>query len=182
MYVSVAGIKHHVEGGIAVFPQRKKTPSTFLTRNIYVPHGLATDSNGNLFVAVIFGEQSSVVLFPAGSSQSTVLPLNDLDSGAFLEDLKLDANDDIVVADANLNAVRFYPPPYKNESTALTNGLSAPTALAYGADGSLFVGNEYVNVNNGNVVVFPPGATKPTRTIVNGLTGGVLGVAIGPSD
>jgi hypothetical protein len=182
LYVSVAGIKHYLEGGIAVFPRRKKTPSAFLTRNIYVPHGEALDPSGNLFVAVIFGDQSSVVEFPAGSSQSTQLPLNDLDSGAFLEDLKLDAANDIVVADANLNAVRFYPPPYKDESMALTKGLNAPTGLSFGHDGSLFVGNEYVSPDRGNVVVFPPGATKPARTIVNGITGGVLGVAIGPSN
>lgn len=182
MYVSVAGIKHYLEGGIAVFPRREMKPATFLTENIYVPHGLAADANGNLFVAVIFGDQSSVVEFPGGSSQSSVLPLNDLDTGAFLEDLKLDAANDIVVADANLNAVRFYPPPYKDESMALTAGLSAPTALAYGRDGSLFVGNEYVSPAHGNVVVFPPGATKPARTIATGITGGVLGVATSPSE
>jgi|HubBroStandDraft_4_1064222.scaffolds.fasta_scaffold00011_54 hypothetical protein len=181
MYVSVAGMKGRSEGGIAVFPRRKASPSGFLTENIYVPHGVAKDASGNLFVAVIYGDQSSVVEFPAGSTQSTVLPLNDLDTGAFLEDLKLDAKADIVVADANLNAVRFYPPPYQKQSHALTAGMSAPTGLAYGPDGSLFVGNEYVNVNNGNVVVFPPGATQPARTIVDGIHGGVLGVAIGPA-
>jgi hypothetical protein len=182
MYVSVAGIRGRIEGGIAVFRRGRSKPSTFLVDNIYVPHGVAEDQGGNLFVAQIYGLQSSVVEFPSGSSQSTVLPLNDLNSGAFLEDLKLDANGDIVVADANLNAVRFYPPPYENEREALTSGLSAPTALAYGPDGSLFVGNEYVNVNNGNVVVFRPGAKKPARTISDGITGGVLGVAIGPGN
>ncbi|MEO6835982.1 MAG: hypothetical protein ABI231_08760 [Candidatus Tumulicola sp.] len=54
-----------------------------------------------------------------------------------------------------------------------------PTGLAYGPDGSLFVGNEYVNARSGNVVVFPPGATNPARTIVTGINGGVLGVAVG---
>ena len=150
MYVSVASMKGRVEGGIATFPRGKTKPSGFLTDNVYDPHGLAKDAAGNLFLAEVFGDQSSVIEFPKGSTDSTVLPLNDLNAGAFLEDLKLDSNGDIVVADANLNAVRFYPPPYGNQSTALTAGLSAPTALAYGRDGSLFVGNEYVNVRNGN--------------------------------
>ncbi|HEX3670950.1 MAG TPA: hypothetical protein VHT92_04505 [Candidatus Cybelea sp.] len=180
MYVSVAGIKARTEGGIALFPRRKTTPSGFLTDNIYVPHGVAKDPSGNLFVAVIWGDQSSVVEFPAGSTQSTVLPLDDLNTGAFLEDLKLDSKGAIVVADAYLNAVRFYPPPYRHEKRVLTAGMSAPTGLAYGSDGSLFVGNEYVNADNGNVVVFPPGATQPARTISDGIMGGVLGVAIGP--
>jgi hypothetical protein len=181
MYVSVAGMKGRIEGGIAVFPKGKSQPSGFLTDNVYVPHGLAKDANGDVFLAQIYGLASSVLEFPAGSSKSKVLPLTDLDTGAFLEDLKLDARDDIVVADANLNAVRFYPPPYKKQSMALTAGLSAPTALAYGHDGSLFVGNEYVNASNGNVVVFPPGSKQPARTIVTGITGGVLGLAIGPA-
>jgi hypothetical protein len=180
MYVSDGGIRGQIEGAIAVIPPGKRKPSKFLSSNIYVPHGIAKDPAGNLFVAQIYGLASSVVEFRAGSKTSKVLPLNDLDNGAFLEDLKLDSHNDIVVADANLNAVRFYPPPYKKQSTELTAGLFAPTALAYGSDGSLFVGNEYVNANNGNVVVFPPGASAPARTIVTGIDGGVLGVAIGP--
>ncbi len=180
MYVSDGGIRGQIEGAIGVIPPGKRKPSEFLTSNIYVPHGIAKDPTGNLFVAQIYGLTSSVLEFPTGSKTSKVLPLNDLDSGAFLEDLKLDSHNDIVVADANLNAVRFYPPPYKKQSMELTAGLSAPTALAYGPDGSLFVGNEYVNANNGNVVVFPPGASAPARTIVTGINGGVLGVAIGP--
>jgi hypothetical protein len=180
MYVSVVSSPGRTEGGIAIFPRRKMKPSSYLTDNVYVPHGIAEDANGNIFVSVIWGDQSSVVEFPAGSSYSTVLPLNDLNSGAFLEDLKFDAKSDIVVADAKLNAVRFYPPPYGNESQALTDGLSAPTALAYRSDGALFVGNEYVNARNGNVVIFPPGATKPLETITDGITAGVIGVAVGP--
>jgi hypothetical protein len=178
MYVSVAGIKGRIEGGIAVFPKNKTSPSVFLTDNVYVPHGIAKDSSDNLFLAQIYGPQSSVIEFPSGSNSSIVLPLNDLNTGAFLEDLKLDAKNDIVVADAALGKVRFYPPPYKKESNALT--AVSPTALSYGRDGSLFVGNEYVNNNNGNVVIFPPGAKVPARTIVTGITGGVLGVAVGP--
>jgi hypothetical protein len=180
MYVSVAGIKGRIEGGIAVFSPGKTSPSTILTDNVYVPHGLAKDSAGHLFVAQIYGLQSSVLEFPKVTDKSKVLPLNDLDTGAFLEDLKLDTSDDIVVADAGLNSVRFYPPPYGNQSMALTSGLSAPTALAYGADGSLFVGNEYAGAN-GDVVVFPPGATQPSVEISDGITGGVLGVAVSPA-
>jgi hypothetical protein len=181
MYVSVAGVKGQIEGGIAVFPPGKTSPSTILTAGVYVPHGLAKDSAGHLFLAQIYGLQSSVIEFPkVPNNKSKVLPLNDLNTGAFLEDLKLDAHNDIVVADAELNSVRFYPPPYKKESMALSSGLSAPTALAYGTDGSLFVGDEYAGAN-GNVVVFPPGATQPTVRITDGITGGVLGVAVSPA-
>ncbi|HEY6485198.1 MAG TPA: hypothetical protein VIX83_02300 [Candidatus Cybelea sp.] len=180
MYVSVAGVKGQVEGGVAVFPPGKTSPSMILTAGVYVPHGVAKDAAGHLFVAQIYGLQSSVIEFPKAANKSTVLPLNDLNTGAFLEDLKLDAHNDIVVADAELNSVRFYPPPYKKESMALTSGVATPTALAYGTDGTLFVGDEYADTN-GNVLVFPPGATQPTARITDGITGGVLGVAVSPA-
>lgn len=180
MYVSVAEVKGQIEGGVAVFPPGTTSPSTILTAGVYVPHGLAKDAAGHLFLAQIYGSQSSVIEFPKVANKSTVLPLNDLNTGAFLEDLKLDAHNDIVVADAELNCVRFYPPPYKKESMTLNSGVQTPTALAYGADGTLFVGDEYAGAN-GNVVVFPPGATQPTVRITDGITGGVLGVALSPA-
>jgi hypothetical protein len=161
MYVSIAGIKGRTEGGIAVFPPGKTSPSTIFTDNVYVPHGLAKDSAGHLFLAQIYGLQSSVLEFPKATNKSKVLPLDDLNTGAFLEDLKLDAHNDIVVADAGLNSVRFYPPPYKSQSVALTSGLSAPTALVYGADGSLFVGNEYAGATAMSSSFHPARRSRP---------------------
>jgi hypothetical protein len=92
----------------------------------------------------------------------------------------IDGKNDIVVTDeSNTNpAVRFYPPPYKNESKALTSGLVTPDSLVYAPDGSLIVGNQFL-VNDGNVVVYPPGASTPDRTISTGITGQVFGVAVG---
>lgn len=179
VYVSDAGVHGQLLGGVAVFPPGATKPAEYLVQNVHVPHGVSVDRNGNVFVADIYGStQTTVVEFAAGSKTGTILPLNDLQSG-FLEDLKLDAHDDLVVADAKGNAVRFYPPPYGSESRALTAGLSAPTGLAFGPHGALFVGNEYVNSQQGDVVIFPPGASIPSRTITTGITGGVLGVAVG---
>jgi serine/threonine protein kinase, bacterial len=179
VYVSDAGVRGQLLGGVAVFPPGATKPAKYLLQNVHVPHGVSVDRSGNVFVADIYGStQTTVVEFAAGSTTGTILPLNDL-QGGFLEDLKLDAHDDLVVADAKANAVRFYPPPYVNESRALTTGLSAPTGLAFGPHGALFVGNEYINSQQGNVVIFPPGATVPSRRITAGITGGVLGVAVG---
>jgi hypothetical protein len=180
MYVSVVQAPGAPAGALAVIPPGYTYPTSYLWDYVEVPHGVSVDKRGNIFLAQIYGDQSSVLEFPAGSTKSKVLPLNELNTGAFLEDLKLDANDDIVVADAYLRSVRFYPRPYGKESMALTAGLTAPTGLAYGADGSLFVANEYINSKIGNVVVFPPGATQPSLAITSGITGGVLGVAVSP--
>jgi hypothetical protein len=184
MHVSNAGVPGSMGGGVAVYPPGALQPARYLTQNIHVPHGVAVDASGNVFVADIYGStETSVVEFAGGSPKGVVLPLDKLahGSGAFLEDLKLDAQGDIVVADAGLNTVRFYPAPYGHQGRALTVGLSVPTALAYAPDGSLFVGNEYINSQTGNVVVFAPGSDLPTRTITDGIAGGVLGVAVGPS-
>jgi hypothetical protein len=177
MYVSDGAEPHGTQGEIAVYPARKVQPSTYLTDNVHVPHGMALDGAGDLFLAQVFGDSSSVLEFAAGSSSSVVLPL-DLPSQAFLEDLKVDAKGEIVVADAYLSAVRFFAPPFGPQTSELTAGLISPTALAYGPDGSLFVGNEYIDEANGNVVVFAPGASSPSRTIATGIRGGVLGIAL----
>jgi hypothetical protein len=182
MHVSNAGAPDS-GFGVAVYPPGTLQPARYLTKNVHVPHGVDVDASGDVFVADIYGStETSVVEFPGGSPNGVVLPLDKLahGSGAFLEDLKLDAQGEIAVADAGLNTVRFYPKPYGHERRALTVGLSAPTGLAYGPDGSLFVGNEYVNSQNGNVVIFAPGSNVPTRTLTNGIAGGVLGVAVGP--
>lgn len=177
VYVSDGGLDGQTEGEIAIFPPRKLTPSQTKTDNVYVPHGVAVDDKRDIFVAQIYGTATSVVEFPHDASKGKILPLNDLE-GAFLEGLVLDTNRDIVVADECNQAVRFYPPPYKDESMALTSGTVTPDSVAYGPDGSLFVGNQFI-VNEGNVVVFAPGGSNPTRTISSGIHGQVLGVAIG---
>ena len=177
VYVSDGGLPGQTEGDIAIFPPGKLKPSQLKNNNVYVPHGVAVDDKRDIFVAQIWGSATSVVEFPHDSNEGTILPLNDLE-GAFLQGLVLDSNRDIVVADECNQAVRFYPPPYKDESMALTSGTITPDSVAYGPDGSLFVGNQFI-VNDGNVVVFAPGASTPARTITTGIHGQVLGVAVG---
>jgi len=177
MYVSDGGLAGKTEGGIAIFPAGKLTPSQIKTNDVYVPHGIAVDDKRDIFVAQIYGSSTFVVEFPHNAYQGTTLPLNDL-QGAFLQGLVLDANRDIVVADECNQTVRFYPPPYKDESAALTSGIITPDSLAYASDGSLFVGNQFIG-NDGSVVVFAPGGSTPTRTITTGINGQVLGVAVG---
>jgi hypothetical protein len=178
MYVSDGGLPGKTEGDIAIFPPGKLKPSQIKYNDIYVPHGVAVDDKRDIFVAEIYGANDTfVVEFPHDAYKGITLPLNDLE-GAFLEGLVLDAKRDIVVADECNQAVRFYPPPYKDESMALTSGTVTPDSLAYGPDGSLFVGNQFI-VNNGSVVVFAPGGSTPARTITTGIHGQVLGVAVG---
>ena len=180
MYVSDGGLDGQTQGDIAVFPAGKMKPSQLKYYNVYNPHGIAIDAKANIFVAMVYGPgKTFVVEFPHDAYQGVILKLNDM-GGGFLQGLVLDSNKDIVVAnEGNGHAgVQFYPPPYKNESKKLTSGLVTPTGIAYDSAGSLFVGNQFVG-NNGNVVVFPPGASTPSYTISKGINGQVFGVAIG---
>lgn len=180
MYVSDGGLTGQTQGDVAVFPPGKSKPSEIKYYNVYTPHGIAVDAKGNLYVAQVYGSKLTfVVEFPHDAYEGKILPLNDL-SGGFLQGLVLDDNNDIVVADECNQVVRFYPSPYKDESATLSSGLVTPTGLAYAPDGSLFVGNQFVlSSNNGNVVVFPPGASTPDRTITTGINGQVFDVAVG---
>jgi hypothetical protein len=180
MYVSDGGLDGQTQGDIAVFPPGKMKPSQIKYYNVYNPHGIATDAKRNIFVAMMYGSNDTfVVEFPHDAYEGIILPLNDL-GGGFLQGLVLDDQKDIVVANESNShpAVQFYPPPYKDESKELTSGIVTPTGLTYGSDGSLFVGNQFVGTN-GNVVVFSPGASTPSRTISTGINGQVFGVAIG---
>jgi hypothetical protein len=179
MYVSDGGLVGQSQGDIAVFPPGKLKPSQIKYYNVFVPHGLAVDAKRNIFVAQVYGlHLTFVVEFPHDAYQGVILHLNDL-KGGYLLGLVLDSKNDIVVADECNQAVRFYPPPYKDESKALTSGIVTPTSVAYAPNGSLFVGNQFIT-NYGNVVVFPAGAATPSETISTGINGQVLGVAIGP--
>lgn len=179
-YVSDGGLDGQTQGDIAIFPSGKMKPSQVKYYNVYNPHGIAVDAKRNVFVAMVYGSNDTfVVEFPHDAYEGAILPLDNL-GGGFLQGLVLDSQHDIVVADESPShpAVRFYPPPYKDESKALTSGIVTPNGLTYAPDGSLFVGNQFL-VNNGNVVVFSPGASTPSRTISTGINGQVFGVAIG---
>jgi hypothetical protein len=179
-YVSDGGLDGQTQGDIAVFPPGKLKPSQIKYYNVYVPHGIAVDAKRNIFVAMVYGVNDTfVVEFPHDAYEGVILHLNDL-SSSFLQGLVLDDQKDIVVAnESNTHpAVQFYPPPYKDESKELTSGIVTPTGLSFAPDGSLFVGNQFVGTN-GNVVVFPPGASTPSQTISTGINGQVFGVAIG---
>ena len=69
-----------------------------------------------------------MVEFPHDAYEGKILPLDDL-SGGFLQGLVLDDKNDIVVADECNQVVRFYPPPYKDQSATLSFGLVTPTGL-----------------------------------------------------
>jgi sugar lactone lactonase YvrE len=179
-YVSDGGLDGQTQGDIAVFPAGKMKPSQIKFYNVYTPHGIAVDAKRNIFAAMVYGTKDTfVVEFPHDAYRGIILPLDDL-GGGFLQGLVLDDKQDIVVAnESNAHpAVQFYPPPYKDESSELTSGIVTPTGLAYAPNGSLFVGNQFVG-NNGNVVVFPSGASTPSRTISTGINGQVFGVAVG---
>jgi sugar lactone lactonase YvrE len=177
MYVSDGGLVGQTQGDVAVFPAGKLKPSQIKYYNVYVPHGLAVDAKRNIFISQVYGKLTFVTEFPHDAYEGKTLPLNDL-SGGYLLGLVLDSDKDIIVADECNQAVRFYPPPYKDESKALTIGTITPDSVAYAPNGSLYVGNQFI-ANDGNVLVFPAGASTPSETITSGIDGQVFGVAVG---
>jgi hypothetical protein len=177
MYVSDGGLVGQTQGDVAVFPAGKLKPSQIKYYNVYVPHGLAVDAKRDIFISQVYGKLTFVTEFPRDAYEGKTLPLNDL-SGGYLLGLVLDSNKDIIVADECNQAVRFYPPPYKDESKALTVGTITPDSVAYAPNGTLYVGNQFL-ANYGNVIVFPAGASTPSETISTGIEGQVFGVAVG---
>jgi hypothetical protein len=136
------------------------------------PWGLAVDNVRNLFV----GDNNSSVVFvmpPPYMMPSTEIGFVNQPTG-----LVLDAGCDLFVANAALNAVLEFAPPYTGSPIAtITRSIINPTAVALDASGDLFV----ANFNNNTVLEFtPPYTSAPIATISKGVKG-PNGVAIDAS-
>jgi hypothetical protein len=167
-------------GYVAVFPKGSKQPAALLEGPLHIAEGVAVDDKGDVFVANfidLLKEASNIVEFPAGSTDGKVLAMRGL-MNTIVYQLLFDRSGELLLAD---NDVLFYPPPFRKPSGVLSNGVSVAIGLAYGPDGTLFVGNYLVTENDGDAVAFPPGDTSPARTysVPNG--DAVMGVAVGPA-
>lgn len=177
MYVSDGGLAGQTQGDVAVFPAGKLKPSQIKYYNVFIPHGLAVDDKRDIFISQVYGKLTFVTEFPHDAYEGKTLPLNDL-SGGYLLGLVLDSKKDIIVADECNQTVRFYPPPYNDESKALTVGTVTPDSVAIAPNGTIYVGNQFL-ANYGNVVVFPADSSTPSESISTGIEGQVFGVAVG---
>jgi hypothetical protein len=127
------------------------------------PWGLAVDDVRNLFV----GDDNSSVVFVMPAPY--MVPNTQVGFVNQPTGLALDAGCDLFVANAAINAVLEFAPPYTGTPVAtITRSIKNPTAVALDASGDLFV----ASFDSNAVLEFaPPYASTPIGTISKGVKG-----------
>jgi streptogramin lyase len=179
---------------------RKITPagavSTFYTTNtLFGPAGLCFDHSGNLIVAAQDANQvvrispAGVLTSIAGSADGTSGYVNGMGASAqfyFPEDVKVNSAGDIYVADYVNNDIRSISPtgvvttlagtPAQPDAQQNPNQFFAPTGIAIGAGGVVYV----ANIGGAQVKrLMPDGTVSLVAGSITSETGDVDGVGSG---
>jgi hypothetical protein len=128
---------------------------------------LAVDASGNL-AATACGDKHEfgvICVFAPGETQ----PFWTMRNGAsdILHALMFDSSGNLYAAVAQ-GEIKVYAPNGTLPMRTITEGVSDPFALAFDANGNLYV------LNNKSVTVYSPGATHPMRTITKGVVGAYM--------
>jgi DNA-binding beta-propeller fold protein YncE len=154
---------------IAVYPFGRSSPSEVLTADKGGPTGCAVDAAGNLWVADF--NDRKVYEFLGGRDQiGATIDVSCPDSIAF------DASGNMYVGLLGFTAlglcspaqIEVFAPGQSMPFESITSGLYGEALLsdiAIGPDGTLYAVAEAVQTD---VLVFPPGQTTPSRTLVFG--------------
>ena len=166
-------------GYIGFYPPGSMSPTKKIQgAALTAPVGLALDKEGDIFAANNTGGQAwSVVELEHGTYQSHTVQFKNVPSNRWVGAVAFNS-DDVLLASIN-TAIDFFPKKHGAWSKQLTNGVLVADGLAFGPDGTLFAGNFEFENNEGNVVAFPPGATKPARSYAVPYNQGVVATAVG---
>jgi hypothetical protein len=105
-------------------------------------------------------DESTITLYQARSRT----PLNSVSTAvSFPGAVAFDSSDDVYCACGG--GVAEYSPDLKHVLRTISEGVDDPDALVVDSSGNLYVANLYGN----SVTVYPPGSTKPSQTITDGV-------------
>ena len=142
---------------------------------VKAPSGLAVDSAGTVYVAVIPQDRTQaaqVLALPSGATAGTPLPFTGLKSPI---GVAVDPAGSVYVADNATNRVLKLPPGAPTPTELPFTGVNEPWGVAVDT-----AGNVYVADNGGKrVLELAPGSTTPTELPFGGLKG-PRGIAVGP--
>jgi hypothetical protein len=169
------GNSQSLYGYVSIYPPGSTQPTSYLYPPITNLLGVSVDAKGNVFVIDLFGAPVASE-FPAGSTQPQTVPFKGLPSQPSVTGIAIDPKGDLVLA---INQAIDFFPHEKGKPSKTLNGMIVPWDLAYGSDGTLFAGNYEFEQNEGNVVAYPPGSKRSTRTYAVPYNNGVTGVAVG---
>lgn len=165
-----AQMKYFYSGGsVLVYAPKAISPKYSITKGIYDPQALATDSAGNLYVAN--AAHNDIVMYAPASAKPawTITVATGL---SWPQSLAFDASGNLYSANSEGSTVTVYGPGSNEVLRTITSGIVTPEALAFDKDGNLYVADYNGNpqgitrgTNTGVITVYAPGASDPFRTI-----------------
>jgi sugar lactone lactonase YvrE len=157
-------------GWVTEFPAGKTKPSKIIQKGINTPSFCAIDSNGNLWVTNIGGQ--NVTEYEKGSTKPHAI----ITEGLFYPDgIAIDQYGNMYVANRFTEAsyghgpgnVVVYAPGSKSPSRTVTDGVVSPVGITVDATGTLYV----TNVTDNNVQEYQSGQSQPYLTITDAMNG-----------
>jgi sugar lactone lactonase YvrE len=156
LYVASVGLP----GAVSVFTPGSQDPSRMITDGVDYPDGLAFDSSGNLYVTNAYGGNSkswgSISIYRPGARKPFRRVLRQIGNAP---------GDPVVAPSGELyvgygHKIVVYDPGGAKLRT-ITQGLDAPTSMAFDAHGSLYV----ANTGNNTITVYKPESGELSRVI-----------------
>jgi hypothetical protein len=161
------------EGAVSVYAPKSVTTERILSGIVGVPHGLAADTAGRLFVvaqdrAGCCQLEGTGAVYAAGATK----PRQRLKGlSGFAHSPVLDKFGYLYVGNFDVfpGWVSVYPRGRHVPSRVINDGIGLPVQLAIAPNGDLVVANGLFS-GGSNVVVYPRGKSTPSLTIVAGIT------------
>jgi hypothetical protein len=168
------------QGDVSVYARKSVRPQRILSGLTGVPHGLATNAAGSLFVLAQYRSgccqlDGTGAVYAAGATK----PRHHLGGlSGFAHSPVLDKFGNLYVANFDVfpGWVSVYAPGRRVPSRVIQNGIGLPIQLAIAPNGDLIVANGLFS-GGSNVAVYPSGKSAPSLTITAGVQS-VYGVAV----
>jgi sugar lactone lactonase YvrE len=165
-------------GSVTVYASGKGTPLRTITSGVVGPSALAIDKSNELYVANTAG--ANVTVYAAGKT-SVLRMFGKFSSNEFVP-VRLAFNGSgnlYVVDDGGNGSVDVFAPKGTSPVQVITQGLNAPSSIAFDKQGKLYVSSWPFSSTGSTVTAYAPGKTSVLQTITAGITSPVA-IAVAP--
>ena len=152
--------------------RRDPSPIEVISTDVDTPTGDCIDRDGTLYVVNEPAGSGWITEFPSGNAKPSKIIKKGINTPAFCA---IDSNGNLWVTNIGGPNVTEYEKGSTIPHSIITKGIVYPDGIAIDRSGNMYVANHVTDSREretfgpGNVVVYPPGSTSPSRTITDGV-------------